>query len=215
MGWPEPGVRAKSRGVPLPDVVEAQGTQRTSDPGRIVFKAESPWGSSWPSPHGTDVWHEAQGGPGLIQVPGFFPTFQMSLPRGTQPSQSLTKVLRWTKVWDTPEILGQKMEKAPADCHGCAHRRETLWGKGTEEKMRRVHRFSPDEANEGPAGQHQDTGQGHSKEAAWGLRTCVRCESQQSQLHKEYSPFTRLLYIFFRPPLRNRDMIPAQLPPQG
>lgn len=38
--------------------------------------------------------------------------------------------------------------------------------------MRRVHRFSPDEANESPAGQHQDTSQGQSKEAAWGLRTC-------------------------------------------
>lgn len=106
MGWPEPGVRAESRGVLLLDVAEAQGTQRTSDPGRIVFKAESPWGSSWPSPHGAEAWPEAQGGPGLVQVPGFFPKCQMSLLGGTQPSQSLTKILRWTEVWDTPEVLG-------------------------------------------------------------------------------------------------------------
>lgn len=134
MGWPEPGVRAESRGVLLLDVAEAQGTQRTSDPGRIVFKAESPWGSSWPSPHGAEAWPEAQGGPGLVQVPGFFPKCQMILLGGTQPSQSLTKILRWTEVWDTPEVLGQRMEKPPTDCQGCAHRSETLWGKGTEEQ---------------------------------------------------------------------------------
>lgn len=55
MGRPEAGVRAGSGGLPLLDVAEAQGTQMTSDPGRIVFKAEGTWESMWSSPYCSDV----------------------------------------------------------------------------------------------------------------------------------------------------------------
>lgn len=45
----ETGVRSGSRGLPSPGCGWGSGNTETSDPGRIVFKAEGPWGSSWPA----------------------------------------------------------------------------------------------------------------------------------------------------------------------